>query len=61
MAAIVLDLSLPTKPTTGPPWLLPAVEALLLVGLVVTAIRSGGKPHRRRLGLIFARAVNILA
>ena len=39
--AILLDVSLPKKLTIGPAWLLPAVEALLLVGLVMTS------PHRR--------------
>jgi hypothetical protein len=39
--ALVLDLSLPEKLTIGPTWLLPAVEGLLLVGLVAMS------PHRR--------------
>jgi uncharacterized membrane protein len=39
-SAILLDVSLPEKITIGPAWLLPAVEALLLVGLVMTS------PHR---------------
>ncbi len=40
-SAILLDVSLPKKITIGPAWLLPSVEALLLVGLVMTS------PHRR--------------
>jgi hypothetical protein len=40
-AAILLDLSLPEKLTLGPSWVLPSAEALLLVGLMVTA------PHPR--------------
>jgi uncharacterized membrane protein len=39
--AIALDLALPDKLTIGPFWLLPAVEGLLLFGLV------GASPHPR--------------
>jgi uncharacterized membrane protein len=39
--ALILDLSLPEKFTIGPTWLLPAVEGLLLVGLVAMS------PNRR--------------
>lgn len=40
-AAIGLDLALPNQLTVGPFWLLPAVESLLLFGLV------GASPHPR--------------
>jgi hypothetical protein len=36
LGAILLDISLPNKLTIGPTWLLPSVEALLLVGLTVS-------------------------
>ena len=36
-AAISLDISLPGKVTIGPHWLLPAVEGLLLIGLVAAS------------------------
>jgi hypothetical protein len=41
LAAILLDVALPNKVTIGPSWLLPSVEALLLVGLLASA------PHPR--------------
>ena len=41
-AAIVLYAALPERFTVGPPWLFPALEGVLLVGLNVTA------PRRRR-------------
>jgi hypothetical protein len=37
LAALLLYLTLPAKLTLGPTWLLPSVEALLLIGLVATA------------------------
>lgn len=64
--ALVLDLSLPEKLTIGPTWLLPAVEGLLLVGLVsATPIgRMRYSPLRRNLamGLIgLVSAVNVFS
>ena len=64
--AIALDLALPNKLAIGPFWLLPAIEATLLFGLV------GASPHprlrhsrwRRRiaLGLIgFVSAANVVS
>ena len=52
-AAIVLDVSLPSKVTIGPVWLLPSVEGLLLVGLVVAAPDPTvvGSPTRRRIAI----------
>jgi hypothetical protein len=35
LAAILLDLSLSTKVTVGPPWLLPSLEGFLLIAFVV--------------------------
>ncbi|MDQ6816478.1 MAG: DUF1345 domain-containing protein [Actinomycetota bacterium] len=37
LSAIVLDVLLPSKVTIGPAWVLPTVEALLLLGLVVVS------------------------
>jgi hypothetical protein len=39
LVAIVLDVSLPSRLTIGPRWMLPVVEAALLVGLVVASPR----------------------
>jgi hypothetical protein len=64
--AIVLDLTLPSKLTIRPSWLLPGLEALLLVGLTVITphpqIRHS--PLRRRLALAligFVSAANIVS
>jgi hypothetical protein len=49
LAVILLSLALPDELTVGPTWLLPAVEALLFLGLVATTPREGrGEPPRRR-------------
>jgi uncharacterized membrane protein len=66
LAAIVLDLSLPEKLTIGPTWLLPTVEALLLLGLVIASPRRGSarSPRRRHvaIGLIgLVSAVNVVS
>jgi hypothetical protein len=37
LAAIALDLGLPDKLTIGPRWVLPAVEALLVLGLLIAS------------------------
>jgi hypothetical protein len=65
-SAIVLDLSLPGKLTLGPNWLLPSVEALLLVVLVIASPhpRLRHSPLRRRLAIALiglVSAVNILS
>jgi hypothetical protein len=53
LCAILLDLALPTKLTIGPAWLLPAVEGLLLFGLVVASPQGHVRhsPARRRLAI----------
>ena len=53
LSAILLDLSLPTKVTVGPTWLLPAVEGLLLFGLVIASPqgRVRHSPTRRRVAI----------
>jgi hypothetical protein len=61
--AILLDLALPNKLTLGPPWLLPALEGLLLVGLIVAspnpALRHSVLRRRIAIGLIsLVSAVN---
>jgi uncharacterized membrane protein len=52
-AAILLDLALPEKVTIGPAWLLPSLEALLLVALVVITPRTGLRhsPARRNFAM----------
>src|SRR5207302_10057083 len=62
--AILLDLSLPEKLTVGPTWLLPAVEGLLLVGLILASPHAGMRhsPIRRSVGIALiglVSAVNI--
>jgi hypothetical protein len=67
LAAIALDVSLPSKLTIGPAWLLPSVEGLLLAALVAMAPPGPGwrpSPHRRRvaIGLIgIVSAVNAIS
>jgi len=53
VAAIALQLLLPDRLTAGPSWLLPALEAALLVGLVVATPRELEHEHllRRRVAL----------
>ena len=65
-AALLLDLSLPSKLTLGPSWLLPSVEGLLLVGLAMASPHPGVRrsPVRRHvaMGLIgLVSAVNAVS
>lgn len=65
-AALLLDFSLPERLTLGPNWLLPSVEALLLLGLVIASPhpRVRHSPARRKIamGLIgIVSAVNIVS
>jgi len=52
-AAIALQLLLPDRLAAGPRWLLPSLEALMLVGLVIASPQQVTAPHavRRRLML----------
>lgn len=64
--AILLDVSLPGKLTLGPTWLLPAVEGLLLIGLVIASPhpRLRHSPLRRRLAIALiglVSAVNLVS
>jgi uncharacterized membrane protein len=66
LATIVLQLSLPERLTVGPIWLLPALEGLLMIGLLTATPREleFEHPHRRRLalGLIaLVSAANVLS
>ena len=66
LAALVLDLGLPKRLTIGPRWLLPVVEALLVIGLVIASPRPNIKHAsvRRRvaIGLIgLVSAVNLFS
>jgi hypothetical protein len=63
---ILLDVSLPERVTIGPSWLLPALEGLLLFGLVAVTPhpRMRNSPLRRRIaiGLIgIVSAVNVVS
>jgi uncharacterized membrane protein len=65
-AAILLDLALPEKVTIGPTWLLPSVEALLLVALIAISPRPEmrNSPARRNLAMVLiglVSAVNIVS
>ncbi|HET9104782.1 MAG TPA: hypothetical protein VFN55_15630 [Solirubrobacteraceae bacterium] len=56
--AIALQLLLPKRLTAGPPWLLPALEAALLVGLAMASPRRVEHEHRaRRLTAVTLTAV----
>ncbi|HYM66945.1 MAG TPA: hypothetical protein VEW68_06620, partial [Patescibacteria group bacterium] len=64
LAAILLQLTLPKRLTFGPSWLLPALEGLLVIGLVIASPRELEYEHPRRkrlaVGLIaFVSAANI--
>jgi uncharacterized membrane protein len=52
-AALALDLALPSKLTLGPSWLLPAVEGLLLIGLIVASPHPNVRhsPLRRQVAI----------
>jgi uncharacterized membrane protein len=61
VAAIALQLLLPERVTAGPTWLLPALEAALLVGLSVATPRQLEHEHplRRRLALGMTALVSL--
>lgn len=65
LAALVLNVTLPRKLTLGPPWLLPSLEGVLLLGLIVVTPHRGGLHHsavrqRVAIGLIaVVSAVNL--
>jgi uncharacterized membrane protein len=64
LAAIALQLLLPSRVTAGPSWLLPALEGVLLLGLALATPRQLEREHRVRrrvaLGLTaFVSAANI--
>ena len=66
LVAILLQLALPDKLTLGPSWLLPSVEAALLVGLASVSPHPQVRNHPRRrqvaIGLIaLVSAVNIFS
>jgi uncharacterized membrane protein len=48
LAAIALQLTLPQRLKAGPAWLLPALEALLVIGLVLASPRTLEYEHPRR-------------
>ncbi len=63
-AAILLDLALPARLSVGPTWLLPSVEALLLLGLVIASPQPSLRhsPRRRQFAILLialVSAVNI--
>jgi uncharacterized membrane protein len=61
-AAILLDLALPEKLTIGPTWLLPSLEALVLVALVAAYPnrRVRHSPRRRRVSLGLIALVSLV-
>jgi uncharacterized membrane protein len=66
LAAIVLQLTLPKRLTAGPSWLIPALEAALLVAMFLATPRKLEFEHARRrraaLSLIaFVSAANIFS
>ncbi|MGI8506244.1 MAG: hypothetical protein ACR2MK_05470, partial [Solirubrobacteraceae bacterium] len=60
LLAIALQLLLPTRVTAGPAWLLPALEAALLVGLALATPSELEHEHRvrRRLALSLTAVVS---
>jgi uncharacterized membrane protein len=66
LAAIALQLSLPSRLTVGPTWLLPVLEGVLLFGMFLATPRQLEHEHRVRrrtaLGLTaFVSAANIVS
>jgi uncharacterized membrane protein len=66
LAAIVLQLTLPSRLTVGPTWLIPVFEAVLLFGMFLATPRQLEHEHRVRrraaLGLTaFVSAANIVS
>jgi uncharacterized membrane protein len=66
LVAILLGLAMPSNLTIGAPWVMPAVEAVLLIGLVVTTPRppTGHDQRRRfmRIALVgVVSAVNVVS
>jgi uncharacterized membrane protein len=66
LATIALDIDLPNRLTLHPAWVLPALEALLLAGLVATTPRRGKPPHPYRrfvaIGMVgLVSAANLLS
>jgi uncharacterized membrane protein len=64
LAAICLQLALPSRLTVGPSWVVPALEAALLIGMFVVTPRQLEHEHRVRrrvaLGLTaFVSAANV--
>ncbi|MDQ6745700.1 MAG: DUF1345 domain-containing protein [Actinomycetota bacterium] len=60
--ALALDLLLPGKLTIGPAWLLPAVEGLLLLGLMAASPhpRMRHSPLRRQVALALTGLVSVV-
>ncbi len=58
--ALLLSALLPGKLTLGPPWLLPGLEGMLLLGLAVTTPRRVHPEHpfRRRAAILMIAVVN---
>ena len=48
LAAVVLSLNLPSELTIRPVWLIPAIEGVLLVGLIAMTPRAEQQSRRRR-------------
>ncbi len=66
LAAIALQLLMPQRVAAGPKWLLPALEAALLITFVVVTPRQLEGPHPRRrvlaVGMVsFVSAANIVS
>ena len=61
LAAIVLQLSLPNRLTIGPSWLVPSLEAVLLVGMFFATPRmlEFEHPRRRRVALAMIALVTL--
>jgi hypothetical protein len=61
-AAIALDVALPERLTIGPVWLLPAVEGLLLIGLIFASPHSKLRhsPARRRIAIALIALVSVV-
>jgi uncharacterized membrane protein len=61
VVAIVMQLLLPSRLTAGPKWVVPALEAILLAGLVISTPThvTGVHQARRRLALFLTALVSV--
>jgi uncharacterized membrane protein len=61
LAAIVVQLTLPERLTAGPRWLVPSLEAILLIGLAYASPKELERAHQHRRGVAMAMVAFVSA